>query len=82
LAIVSAQAAMAARKIGRPGPDVSLSFAARGSWTQADGRGLRCGLRCHWRLVEQPLDVIAEVIERAVAALPRAEATPDLFALA
>jgi predicted metal-dependent hydrolase len=83
LAIVSAQASTAARHIGRSVPDVSLSFSARGSWTQTDGRsGLRCGLRCHWRLVEQPLDVIADVIERAVAALPRAEATPDLFALA
>lgn len=79
LRIVSARITMAARSLGRPVPGVSLSFSARGSWTQADARG---GLRCHWRLVEQPEEVIAEVIEKAVTALPRAEATADLFALA
>lgn len=78
LAIVSAQAAAAATKFRRPSPDVALSFSARGGWTQADGRG---GLRFHWRLVEQPPEVIADVVERAVAALPRADATPDLFAV-
>lgn len=79
LRVLSAQAVMAARHQGRLAPAVSLSFAARGSWTQADGKG---GLRCHWRLVEQPQEVIADVIEKAVAALPRAATTADLFALA
>ena len=44
-----------------------------------DGKG---GLRCHWRLIEQPVDVIAAVAAKAVAALPACEATPDLFAAA
>jgi predicted metal-dependent hydrolase len=79
LRLIAAQAVLSARHLGRPAPNVSLSFSARGSWSQADGKG---GLRCHWRLVEQPQEVIAEVIEKAVAAMPRAESTPDLFALA
>lgn len=76
LRVITVQAALSARRLGRPVPNVSLSFSARGSWSQADGKG---GLRCHWRLVEQPQQVIAEVIDKAVAALPCAEATPDLF---
>lgn len=83
LRVVAAHAVMAARHLGRPAPPVSLSFAARGSWTQTVGDGPHCGLRCHWRLIEQPRDVIAEVVAKAVAALPRADAAMvDLFALA
>jgi predicted metal-dependent hydrolase len=77
LHVIATQAGMSARHLGAPVPRISLSFAARGSWTQADGKG---GLRCHWRLVEQPQDVIAGVIENAIAAMPRTEATADLFA--
>jgi len=55
-----------------------LSFSARGSWAHADDGGLRF----HWRLIEQPLEIIVHVVERAVAGLPRVEATRDLFALA
>lgn len=82
LRVIGAQVVMAARHLGRPAPAVSLSFSARGNWTQTVGDGPRSDLRCHWRLIEQPQEVIAEVIARAVAALPRAGAAPDLFALA
>lgn len=78
LRVIAAHAVMAARHLGRRAPAVSLSFAARGSWVQADERGLRF----HWRLIEQPRETIAQVVELAVAGLPRAEETSDLFALA
>ncbi|HTY04807.1 MAG TPA: YgjP-like metallopeptidase domain-containing protein [Rhodocyclaceae bacterium] len=76
--VISAQVVMAARHRGRSAPAVSLSFAARGSWAQLEENGLRF----HWRLIEQPQEVIAQVVARAVASLPRADATLDLFALA
>lgn len=79
LRIVGAQVTMAARHLGRAAPTVALCFAARAGWLEADGKG---GLRCHWRLIEQPVDVIAAVAAKAVAALPACEATPDLFAAA
>ncbi len=78
LRVISAQVAMAARGLGRAVPKVSLSFAARGSWAQAEDSGLRF----HWRLIEQPQEIIAHVVERAVAGLPRQAESLDLFALA
>lgn len=77
LRVIAAQVVMAARGLGRTEPKVSLSFSARGSWAQADDGG---GLRFHWRLIEEPQEIIAHVVERAVAGLPRVEATLDLFA--
>lgn len=69
-----------ARRLGRNGSvAVGISFAVRASWVQGDGRG---GLRCNWRLIEQPMVVIEQVIGSAVAALPAAGGTPDLFACA
>lgn len=68
-----------ARQLERPVPRCTLSFAARTNWAQPDGRG---GLRCNWRLIEQPMVVIEQVIGRAVAALPATGATDDLFACA
>jgi predicted metal-dependent hydrolase len=78
LRVISAQVVMAARHLGRNAPKISLSFAARGSWAQVDDHGLRF----HWRLIEQPQDTIAQVVKRAVAGLPRVEASLDLFVLA
>jgi predicted metal-dependent hydrolase len=78
LRMVTAQAAIAARQLGRDTPKVSLSFAAHGHWIQPDERGLRC----HWRLIEQPRQTIVQTVERAVAALPRIETSLDLFAFA
>jgi predicted metal-dependent hydrolase len=79
LRVVSAQVVMEARRLGRPVPKVSLSFASRAGWVRPDDDG---GLRFHWRLVEQSPDVIAQVTARAVADLPVATQTLDLFALA
>ena len=79
LRVVGAQVTMAARHLGPAAPTVALCFAARAGWLEADGKG---GLRCHWRLIEQPIEVIADVAAKAVAALPAREATPDLFAAA
>lgn len=79
LKVIAASVAMAARGQGRPVPPVSLSFASRASWAQQDRKG---GLRFHWRLAEQPEETIAQVVARAVAALPAAPAAADLFALA
>lgn len=71
--------ALQARAQDRPIPVCSLSFAARASWVQTDGRG---GLRCNWRLIEQPLTVIEQAVAPVIAKLPAATATPDLFACA
>jgi predicted metal-dependent hydrolase len=71
--------AMEARRAGRAAPHCSLSFAARASWVQPDGRG---GLRCNWRLIEQPLEIIEQTIALALAKLPATDAAPDLFAFA
>jgi predicted metal-dependent hydrolase len=78
LRVISAQVVMAARGQSRAVPKVLLSFSARGSWAQVEDSALRI----HWRLIEQPQEVIAHVVERAVASLPRAEATLELFSLA
>lgn len=79
LRVVGAQVAMAARHLGRTTPEVTLCFGARADWLEADGKG---GLRCHWRLIEQSVEVIAAVAAKAVAALPVREAPPDLFTAA
>lgn len=73
------EAAGAARRLGRAVPAITLSFASRAGWVQADGRG---GLRCHWRLIEQPPAVIGQVMASAVRSLPAEAASLDLFALA
>lgn len=63
---------------GRRPPQVVLSFGKRGDWVQPDGDLLRC----HWRLVEQPLPVIEQGLAHALVAPDRAPACDDLFALA
>lgn len=71
--------AVQARRLGRDIPSCSLSFAARASWVQPDGRG---GLRCNWRLIEQPMSTIEQAIAPAIAKLPVAGDSGDLFACA
>lgn len=66
-----------AKRLDRPVPACTLSFAARAHWVQVDAKGQ---LRCNWRLIEQPMAVIEQVIGRAVAALPPAQGSDDLFA--
>jgi predicted metal-dependent hydrolase len=58
-------------------PRWRLSFAERAHWAKADADGV---LRFHWRLVEQPLDVIEQTVARALATLPAPAANGDLFA--
>jgi predicted metal-dependent hydrolase len=79
--VIAAQAALAARLAGRPTPAISLSFAARAGWVEVDRKDGAACLRCHWRLIEQPLPIIAQVLAQAIARLPRVAAMPDLFAL-
>jgi predicted metal-dependent hydrolase len=62
-----------------PLPRWRLSFAERGHWAKADVDGV---LRFHWRLVEQPAEVIEQAVARALAALPAPAANGDLFAAA
>lgn len=61
---------------GRRAPKLVLSFSARGHWAEVQDRN---ELRCNWRLIEQPTEVIDLVIARAVAALPPDEGGFDLF---
>ncbi|MBK7768743.1 MAG: DUF45 domain-containing protein [Sulfuritalea sp.] len=61
---------------GRRAPRLVLSFAARGHWVEAEDHET---LRCNWRLIEQPIAVIEQVIARAIAALPPEERGFDLF---
>jgi predicted metal-dependent hydrolase len=70
--VIEQKAALA----GRMAPRLTLSFAARGNWVEAqDGNTLRC----NWRLIEQPMAVIEQAIARAIAALPPEDRGFDLF---
>lgn len=63
---------------GRRPPRLTLSFAARGHWVEAQHGNT---LRCNWRLIEQAQPVIEQAIARAVAALPPETDGVDLFGL-
>lgn len=63
------------QRAGRDMPRLSLSFSLRCGWMQVEERALRL----NWRLIEQPLPVIELTLRRAVAMLPIADATDDLF---
>ncbi|MEW6165651.1 MAG: hypothetical protein AB1642_11375 [Pseudomonadota bacterium] len=63
---------------GRRPLRVTLVFGKRSDWVRHEGELLRC----HWRLVEQPLAAIAQVLERAAAQAQAAPACADLFASA
>jgi len=65
----------AARQCRTP-PKLALSFAARSHWVHVEDN---C-LRCNWRLVEQPMAVIDQVVGRAMASLPLPVVEGDLFA--
>ena len=70
------EAAPCPPEIPRRAPRLALSFAARGHWVEVqDGNTLRC----NWRLIEQPLDVIEQAIARAIATLPPQDRGSDLF---
>lgn len=57
---------------------IVLAYGKRGDWARRDGQVLRC----HWRLIEQPPAVIAQVLDRALAEPPPTAACQDMFALA
>jgi hypothetical protein len=57
---------------------VKLVFGKRSDWARLEGRQLRC----HWRLIEQPLAVISQVLIQALASPASALPSDDLFALA
>lgn len=79
--VIADQIDLAARQAGRPTPKLSLSFASRAGWAEVDSKDGASCLRIHWRLIEQPQSVIAQVIAQAIAKLPPAEANRDLFVL-
>lgn len=49
---------------GRQVPTLRLSFANRSNWADSEGDN---SIRCNWRLIEQPLEVIEQVLARALA---------------
>ncbi len=57
---------------------VKLVFGKRSDWARLEGQQLRC----HWRLIEQPLTVISQVLTQALASQTAALQSDDLFALA
>lgn len=63
-------------RAGRRPVRVVLAFGKRGDWAKRED-GV---LRCHWRLVEQPLPVVEQVLARALAAFAAVPACDDLFA--
>ena len=63
---------------GRPGLVIKLVFGKRSDWARLEGQQLRC----HWRLIEQPLAVITQVLTQALASQTPALRSDDLFALA
>ncbi|MDO9244165.1 MAG: DUF45 domain-containing protein [Rhodocyclaceae bacterium] len=72
--LVAQKSALAER---RP-PRIALVFGKRSDWVRQDGDVLRC----HWRLIEQPLVIIEQVLGRALAAMQPELVCDDLFALA
>jgi len=58
-------------------PAIALVFGKRSDWVRTENQTLRC----HWRLIEQPLPVIEQVLGRALASLQPATVCDDLFAL-
>lgn len=64
-------------------PSLHLSFATRSGWTDVDTtRANRGRVRVNWRLIEQPPEVIDQILTRALnelAALQAHNRSPDLF---
>lgn len=56
---------------------VVLCFGKRGDWAKREGDRLRC----HWRLIEQPLNIVEQVLAQALTRVPATTTSADLFAL-
>lgn len=63
--------------VGRQPLRVVLAFGKRGDWAKPDGDAIRC----HWRLIEQSLAVIEQVLARAQVEAYANAHCDDLFAL-
>ncbi|MEW6515193.1 MAG: hypothetical protein AB1443_14465 [Pseudomonadota bacterium] len=68
---------------GRHPVRVVLCFGKRGDWAKREGGDDGEGdlLRCHWRLIEQPLAVVEQVLGHALSQGSATSASDDLFAL-
>lgn len=73
LRVFSEKSALAGRHPMR----VVLCFGKRGDWTKREGDMLRC----HWRLIEQPLSIIEQVLAQAQTQVSATSVSDDLFAL-
>lgn len=78
--LIGAAIARQVLRLGCAAPRWALSFAARASWAQPDRSGV---LRCNWRLIEQPEDMIEQVIGRAISSSAKicVAETGDLWGL-
>lgn len=73
----------------RQPPRLALSFAARGDWvellnvpTESVTTGFFTLLRCHWRLIEQPPEVIDAALDQALRRyFSRDQSSHSLFSL-
>lgn len=74
--LIGASIQRQSQRLARPVPPWALSFSARGDWAQSRADG---SLRCNWRLIEQPLALIEQVVGQALATLPSASATADFW---
>jgi hypothetical protein len=63
--------------MGRQPLRIVLCFGKRSDWAKCEG----AVLRCHWRLIEQPLGVVEQVLAQALAQAAALPACDDLFAL-
>jgi hypothetical protein len=75
-AIVVQKSALA----GRHAPAIALIFGKRGDWARRDG-GEGDVLRCHWRLIEQPMSIVEQVLAQALTQVSASPTGDDLFAL-
>jgi hypothetical protein len=68
---------------GRHPVRVVLCFGKRGDWAKREGGDGGEGdmLRCHWRLIEQPLSIVEQVLAQALTPVLATAVSDDLFAL-
>lgn len=74
--LIGASMERQALRLARPVPPWALSFSARSDWVHSHADG---SLRCNWRLVEQPVELIEQAVSQALATLPLASATADFW---